>query len=276
MHFGPRKYFKYMIHSIKFSNFNKIIFFFFHLFTLNSYYKKREEKLDSILDQMRESSSEKDLKRLMGNVNLQLEAIKRGYVTFKDSQCELVKQYPSMVRDELRKYEDTLYKFFSILKTSKMLTQEQQQLIETSAASSSSSINVLNNNTTNTNVVTLDDETNSTLPLDSFRHILKEILSTEKGTKFYVTMRSVPLPEQQQQQVDLNNTTTTNTTTTATVTATANAIASTLNEDYVNDLLAFDELIPHTRPELVANIESKPHLRHAFIPIESLKEIRSV
>lgn len=228
---------------------------------------------------MRESSSEKDLKRLMGNVNLQLEAIKRGYVTFKDSQCELVKQYPSMVRDELRKYEDTLYKFFSILKTSKMLTQEQQQLIETSAASSTSSINVLNNTTNiNSNVVTLDDEANSTLPLDSFRHILKEILSTEKGTKFYVTMRSVPLvpPPEQHQQLDLNNTTATNTTTTATVTATANAIASTLNEDYVNDLLAFDELIPHTRPELVANIESKPHLKHAFIPIESLKEIRSV
>ena len=235
---------------------------------------------------MRESSTEKDLKRLMGNVNLQLEAIRRGYVTFKDSQIELVKQYPGMVREELRKYEDTLYKFFSILKTSKTLTQEQQQQLESST--SSSSMNILNN----TNLATLGggggtsggledsttDPDSGSLPLDSFRHILKEVLSTEKGTKFYVTMRSVPLnpptqseQQQQQPQVDLNTTTGT-----TTATATATAIASALNEDYANDLLAFDELIPHTRPELVANIESKPHLKHAFIPIESLKEIRNV
>jgi hypothetical protein len=220
---------------------------------------------------MRESSSEKDLKRLMGNVNLQLEAIRRGYVTFREAQCELVKEYPSMVRDELRKYEDTLYKFFSILKTSKTLTQEQQQKLE----SSTNSMSTTNNNSnSNSNVIINNDSSQEDeLPLDSFRHILKEVLSTDNGTKFYVTMRSVPL--QQQQQEDNNTSINTNANTTN-ATATATAIASALNEDYTNDLLAFDELIPHTRPELVAHIDSKPHLKHAFMPIESLKEIRNV
>ena len=87
---------------------NQVIFlslFSFYLYKLIMFKKKkREEKLDSILDQMREASTEKDLKRLMGNVHLQLEAIKRGYATFKDSQIELVKQYPLMVKDELKKY----------------------------------------------------------------------------------------------------------------------------------------------------------------------------
>ena len=66
-------------------------------------------------------------------------------------------------------------------------------------------------------------------------------------------------------------------TSTATVpaTATATAIASALNEDYTNDLLAFDELIPHTRPEIVQSVESKMHLKYSYIPIELLKDIRN-
>ena len=48
--------------------------------------KKREEKLDSILDQLREASSEKDLKRFLANVSFQLDAIQRGYVSFRDAQ----------------------------------------------------------------------------------------------------------------------------------------------------------------------------------------------
>ena len=42
-------------------------------------FKKREEKLDAILDQMRESSSERDLKRLLQYAITQLENIKKGY-----------------------------------------------------------------------------------------------------------------------------------------------------------------------------------------------------
>ena len=56
---------------------------------------------------MREASNEKDLKRLLQNVQLQLDAIKRGYGTFKESQFELIKQYPQMIK-EVMKFLKTL------------------------------------------------------------------------------------------------------------------------------------------------------------------------
>lgn len=175
--------------------------------------QKREEKLDSILDQMRESSSEKDLKRLMTNVGLQLDAIKRGYMAFKDAQIELVKQYPEMVKEELRKYEDSVYKFFSIVPPSKSVNMEQGQLVK-------------------------KDE-----PVDSLRNILKEVLSTDKGTKFYVTLRS----------------------------ETAEG-----NEENGSDILNYDELIPNTKHEILNNIDYKSHLKHSYIPLASMKEIKNM
>ncbi len=75
---------------------------------------KREEKLDGILDQMREASAEKDLKRLMANVDMQLESIERAYRSFGEAQQELVKRYPEMVRDELQRYEDLLMEYFGL------------------------------------------------------------------------------------------------------------------------------------------------------------------
>lgn len=74
--------------------------------------KKREEKLDQILDQMRESSSEKDLKRLLSNVSLQLDAIKRGYHSFRDAQLELIAKYPEMVDEELSRYRESVRSYF--------------------------------------------------------------------------------------------------------------------------------------------------------------------
>lgn len=171
--------------------------------------QKREEKLDSILDQMRESSTEKDLKRLMTNVGLQLDAIKRGYMAFKDAQIELVKQYPEMVKEELKKYEESVYKFFSIIPPSKSMNMEQNKKDE---------------------------------PVDSLRHILKEVLNTDKGTKFYVTLRSD---------------------------------ASEGNEENGSDILNYDELIPNTKLEILNNIDYKTHLKHAYIPLVSMKEIKN-
>lgn len=158
---------------------------------------------------MRESSTEKDLKRLMTNVGLQLDAIKRGYMAFKDAQIELVKQYPEMVKEELKKYEESVYKFFSIIPPSKSMNMEQNKKDE---------------------------------PVDSLRHILKEVLNTDKGTKFYVTLRSD---------------------------------ASEGNEENGSDILNYDELIPNTKLEILNNIDYKTHLKHAYIPLVSMKEIKN-
>ncbi len=119
--------------------------------------KKREEKLDMLLDQLREASNEKDLKRLMANVSLQLDAIKRGYVSFRDTQCDLIKQYPNMIQEELNTYRTALLNFFSILGENEIQNDDElrQKLIESA---------------------------------DSMRNILKVVLQTENGTTFYVKL----------------------------------------------------------------------------------------
>lgn len=160
---------------------------------------------------MRESSTEKDLKRLLGNVSIQLEAIKRGYLSFKDSQLELVKQYPEMVKDELLKYEEAVLKFFSLLPEGKL-----QNKSDTEQA-------------------------------DSFRNILKEVLNTERGTKFYVAMRSSKTSNEPNE-----------------------------DENASNDLLLLDELIPNTKHQLFDDIDSKSYLKNVFLPLNLFKDTKNL
>jgi hypothetical protein len=135
--------------------------------------QKREEKLDIILDQMREASSEKDLKRLMANVSLQLEAIRRGYISFKDSQLDLIRQYPSMIKDELRTYEDSLYNFLTVVPEIKPKTESKTETPRQS------------------NVDTVS----------SLRYMMKEVLSSDRGTKFYVKIN----PNNQKEENELED-----------------------------------------------------------------------
>lgn len=123
--------------------------------------QRREEKLDLILDQMRESSSEKDLKRLLTNVNMQLDAIKKGYQTFHDSQIDIVNTYPEMVSEELKKYKSALYKLFSIKQE-----QPQQQQLRRSTES----------------LATNGGGEEANVSFES----AKEVLTSETGVKYYV------------------------------------------------------------------------------------------
>lgn len=177
--------------------------------------QKKEEKLDSILDQMRESSNEKDLKKLLLNVSQQLDVIKNGYFIFRDSQMELLKQYPVMVRDELEKYEEAMFKFFSITKELAASTQED-----------------------------LAKEQNES---ETFRSILKEVLSTERGNKFYIMMRSSKIGESSSPDEDLTE----------------------------NDILNLDELIPNTKKDFLDEINNKSYLKNSFIPLEIFKDIKN-
>lgn len=79
-----------------------------------------------MLDQMREASVEKDLKRLLSNVTMQLDSIKRGYQTFGEAQTELVKQYPGMVMAELNKYENLILTYFSVQRTNNVIEEEDE------------------------------------------------------------------------------------------------------------------------------------------------------
>ena len=189
---------------------------------------------------MRESSSEKDLKRLLSNVSIQLEAIKRGYLVFKDSQLELVKQYPQMVKEELHKYQENVFKFFSIQSDSSRIMEENE--------AEDAEVNKIEKN----------QKSPDQPAVDSMRFILKEVLSTDRGTKFYVTMRS-PLDNSQQGNTN-------------TYSLERNKNDSKQSIDENDDLLAFDELIP--KKESI-NIESKLYLKNAFVSMDILKEIKN-
>lgn len=106
---------------------------------------------------MRESSSEKDLKRLLGNVSLQLDAIQRGYHTFRDAQLEIVKKYPDMIGEELTRYDTSLRRFF---------------LVDLVDGSSTSLLNAANTGSE----LGLGD-------LGSIKQVFTERLSSEAGSK---------------------------------------------------------------------------------------------
>lgn len=91
----------------------------------------------------------------MANVTLQLDAIKRGYINFKNAQYELLKCYPDMVSEELVTYEEKVLSFLSA-------GPEEQP--------------------TDDNELDKDE--------NSMRNILKEMSTTEPKTRFYITLDS--------------------------------------------------------------------------------------
>lgn len=193
-------------------------------------FKKREEKLDSILDQIREASTEKDLKRLLTNVGMQLDAIKRGYLSFKEAQLELIKQYPQMVKEELRKYEHAVYRFFSVLPEAKLDKLDKDQ----------------------------EESSTEEISSSNFRKILKEVLSTDKGTKFYVTLKSARITADS--SLEKNET---------------DQIEET-PEETANDILGYDELIPNTKDEILDKAGNRSYLRNSYIPVELFKDIKDL
>jgi uncharacterized tellurite resistance protein B-like protein len=183
--------------------------------------KKREEKLDSILDQLREASSEKDLKRFLANVSFQLDAIQRGYVSFRDAQTELVKQYPDMVNDELNKYKEMLFKFFAISPT------ENSAYLENSEQITANNENGNQNN-----------------QLTSFRNILNEVLKTDKGTKFYVMMRSSESSDSDQDEPS-------------------------------NEVSEEQATTEESNLDILSQVD-KIHLKNYFVPINHVKDLRNM
>jgi hypothetical protein len=200
---------------------------------------------------MRESSSEKDLKRLLSNVTVQLDAIKRCYLVFKDSQLDLVSQYPQMVKDELQKYQESVFKFFSIQPDGSKIISEEN---EPPADPDNEDAEIKKIETNNKNFHLGDGKEQP----DSMRFILKEILNTDRGTKFYVTMRS-PLDQNASHHLSR-----------------LHKNDSKESEHDNDDLLAFDDLIPNTKKDLINEIDSKLYLKHTYIPVDMIIGVKNV
>ncbi|XP_038046309.1 coiled-coil domain-containing protein 180-like isoform X2 [Patiria miniata] len=86
-----------------------------------------EANLDIIMDRLRQESSEETLKDRLQKALLMLDKIKTSYEQFHKDQMRIVKDYPDMVKEELRGYDVAVCTFFEV---DRLHPTERQQLIE--------------------------------------------------------------------------------------------------------------------------------------------------
>ncbi|XP_022107089.1 coiled-coil domain-containing protein 180-like [Acanthaster planci] len=86
-----------------------------------------EANLDIIIDRLRQESSEETLKDRLQKALLMLDKIKASYEQFHKDQMRLVKDYPDMVKEELQRYDLSVCTFFEV---DRMHPTERQHLIE--------------------------------------------------------------------------------------------------------------------------------------------------
>ncbi|KAL4219460.1 hypothetical protein ACF0H5_022039 [Mactra antiquata] len=76
--------------------------------------QEKEAHLDIIMDRMRQDASEKALKDSLTKATEMLEKIRHAYEIFHKDQTTIVKQYPDMVKSELKNYDEALCRLFSV------------------------------------------------------------------------------------------------------------------------------------------------------------------
>nr|CAB3228335.1 coiled-coil domain-containing protein 180-like [Phallusia mammillata] len=118
--------------------------------------QERETKLDVALDRLRQESTDEALSTCLDQCMEMLAHIKDGYKEFHVLQVQKTANYPSMVSEELTKYDETLCKFFNVDRTNPEAEEKRKRKRESDG-----------------------DETE----LDK---IVREILTTDKGTNFCV------------------------------------------------------------------------------------------
>ncbi|CAE1148036.1 unnamed protein product [Acanthosepion pharaonis] len=82
----------------------------------NEQNQKREDKLDSILDEMRQGDNEGVLNSLQQQTKILLTNIQISYQDFYAEQVKIVKTYPNMVARQLEYYKENICVFFKLQK----------------------------------------------------------------------------------------------------------------------------------------------------------------
>ncbi|XP_061169622.1 coiled-coil domain-containing protein 180-like isoform X3 [Saccostrea echinata] len=138
--------------------------------------QEKEAHLDIIMDRMRQDATEKQLKDSLEKALSMLSRIKEAYEIFHNEQMDIVKNYPMMVRSELKSYDEGVCKFFEVGRNQPIKKSKSKILAPKKTKDKKG------------------DETESTSPppIDtvgkegSLPEAVSEILATEKGTLFYV------------------------------------------------------------------------------------------
>ncbi|XP_056009695.1 coiled-coil domain-containing protein 180-like isoform X3 [Ostrea edulis] len=122
----------------------------------------KEAHLDIIMDRMRQDATEKQLKDSLEKALNMLSKIKAAYEVFHKDQMDIVKNYPMMVRDELKDYDEGVCKFFEVGRNQPVKRSKSKIVAPKKSKEKAGS-------------------KEGSLP-----EAVSEILSTEKGTLFYV------------------------------------------------------------------------------------------
>lgn len=160
-----------------------------------------EANLDLVMDRMRQDATEEALRESLGKVLEMLGKIQESYQIFYQDQLDIVNTYPDMVQSELNNFDSSVCQFFTVDRThpeeKERIEQEAAATVEESDTlnqapsrpSSLTSVPSARSASTRKNTKKKLEETSqeqSTTPVQSLRFVVAEILSTEKGTTFYV------------------------------------------------------------------------------------------
>uniref|UniRef100_H2Z2Y9 DUF4455 domain-containing protein n=1 Tax=Ciona savignyi TaxID=51511 RepID=H2Z2Y9_CIOSA len=172
--------------------------------------QEREGKLDVCLDRLRQESNDEALSVCLQQCLEMLAYIKEGYEEFHNQQMEKVAEYPSMIAEELTKYDQLVCKFFnvdrnnpvdlrmtSIAKTSIKLKRFRQKRPKSREKKARLFIHSVSScKQTIFNVCTQsepeNEATKSPTPAEEkpaeteMTRVIREILTTEGGSSFYV------------------------------------------------------------------------------------------
>ncbi|XP_070532747.1 coiled-coil domain-containing protein 180-like [Ptychodera flava] len=149
-----------------------------------------EANLDIIMDRMRQEGSEHALKETLEKALNMLDKIKAGYEKFHKDQVDIVKNYPAMVKQELQRYDDSVCKFYGVGRKNPESGRGSRGSSRRSTPRSR-----LRSGTPDT---AAGDGSRTVSPVVSVKSdatearrspvptAVKEVLSTAKGTMFYV------------------------------------------------------------------------------------------
>lgn len=119
----------------------------------------KEAHLDIIMDRMRQDATEKQLKDSLDKALDMLSKIKNAYEVFHKDQMDIVKNYPTMVKAELKNYDEGVCKFFEVGRNQPK--KSKSKILAPKKSKSGGKEN-------------------------SLPEAVSEILATERGTLFYV------------------------------------------------------------------------------------------
>nr|XP_022323888.1 coiled-coil domain-containing protein 180-like isoform X5 [Crassostrea virginica] len=145
----------------------------------------KEAHLDIIMDRMRQDATEKQLKDSLEKALNMLNKIKTAYEIFHKEQMDIVKNYPTMVKAELKGYDEGVCKFFEVGRN-----QPKKSKSKILAPKKSKSGEISENTDTPIDFLEYPDPCDESQPElgkeNSLPEAVSEILATERGTLFYV------------------------------------------------------------------------------------------